>query len=1569
MSSLFDWLHIPDPRESRRFLETHRELLSQNSEAILEQQRAKEATAPAPDSLEPNLSQQKTVPVQMVQNHLHLLQDIRLRGSTVDAIREAYVNLYGGFALDLPCWLEEKENQLQERGSEEKAYEQVPLLRDTIAQARQETDLAQEIRAELHRLLWHAYNDIPGELDTFIQQEQQACLETALHVFTLTRYPYQYARIQGNLGIAYRRGKAGDYQANLQAAVICYHRVLQVFTCDAFPLEYAKTHYNLGFAYYDQQVQGRRPFLEEAITDCTCALHVFTLEKYPTHCAATHSLLSLLYYERTQGTQRSNLETAIAHATEALRVYTEERFPSEYARLQRTLGNCYSEQLAIGETLNLEEAICCYTRALHVWTLDAFPEEYALIQYYLGIAYQSCLIEERREMLEKAIQCYKRALQVYTIDAYALQYAKAHIHLAKVYQDRVIGKRSENLEQANSYYNCALQVYLPGSFPQEYAIIQNNLGTIYSERLVGERRANLEEAIDCYHRALHLYPFEQFPQEYARTYYNLGLIYRERIQGERRANLEQALFCYSQALRGYTSAAFPQEYARIQLNLGVVYNERIEGKRMENIEEAIACCSRALQIFTRETFPLYYASLHNNLSNAYSERLTGERRTNIEQAIAYALQALEVYTREEHPTEYATIQLSLGNAFRERIEGENRANVEEAILHCRSALQIYTLERFPEQFAKVQNTLSVLYNDRLMGEGKRNKEEALNCCMRALQVFTREAFPKDYASAQHNLGTVYMGRAQGKRSTNLEEAITCFSRALQTYTREAFPRDYALTQNNLGNAYWMRIEGERKQNLEEAIACYQCTLDIFTFEAFPFDWARLQNNLGAVYSQRLVGDQAVNDEDALTCYRRALRVHTLEAFPREYRLTQLNSAFIEARRGRWEEAHRAYRAALDAEELLIALGAGAVGRDVILKEGREAAISGGFALVQLSRLAEAATVIERGRARGLAEAIAIDTAHPHRIRDPDRRTRYEDARGVFIQAQLDMQSHQATDLDSETRQYIDLEHTRIYEKAKARFDLIVEEIRQAQDPADFFTASVDADIILQAAESCGPNHALVYLAATPWGGFALTAFSSQPATQTKAHFDLLNLPDLTEEWISELIESRTEYNKESVIVGGFAWAQERRGLTLLPASSIAPGSFTFRDQAAFLHALCAGRTIDSMLDRAVQDLLRPAEFADSIDLPMHELTTSASTRLARGLETLFLRYELQRGLDILGKLAVHSLATWLQKKGIRSITLIPCGMLAAFPLSAIEVSPGKTFGDIFITSIIPNARLLLRNTQSASTMFPMPHTDVYTLGNPEPGNRPLPWGETEAFALASLARQHQMHAEAWIQQRATRRRLLYALNTGHVVDVSCHGIFNSEHPAESALLLARGEKLTLRDLFSGKAHLHGLRLLILSACQTAIIDQRGIRDEVYSIAMGMIQAGAAAALATLWPVDDRATCLLMVRFAQEWFPKMKQESPAAALARAQHWLRTCTYRELQTWSAKSIPLPQGKNLPSNQESVPVQVRPVEAAVRGERYPLSEAEQLLRTEASGQEHPDLCPYADPIYWAGFQVVGW
>src|SRR5581483_9665995 len=87
------------------------------------------------------------------------------------------------------------------------------------------------------------------------------------------------------------------------------------------------------------------------------------------------------------------------------------------------------------------------------------------------------------------------------------------------------------------------------------------------------------------------------------------------------------------------------------------------------------------------------------------------------------------------------------------------------------------------------------------------------------------------------------------------------------------------------------------------------------------------------------------------------------------------------------------------------------------------------------------------------------------------------------------------------------------------------------------------------------------------------------------------------------------------------------------------------------------------------------------------------------------------------------------------------------------------------------------------------------------------------------------------------------------------------------------------------------------------------------LAAGMLQAGAAAILASLWAVDDKATYLLMVRFALEWFPRMNDEPPARALANAQHWLRTVTNHELQSWQSLLTSVPTRAQEPETSEDV------------------------------------------------------
>jgi len=227
---------------------------------------------------------------------------------------------------------------------------------------------------------------------------------------------------------------------------------------------------------------------------------------------------------------------------------------------------------------------------------------------------------------------------------------------------------------------------------------------------------------------------------------------------------------------------------------------------------------------------------------------------------------------------------------------------------------------------------------------------------------------------------------------------------------------------------------------------------------------------------------------------------------------------------------------------------------------------------------------------------------------------------------------------------------------------------------------------------------------------------------------------------------------------------------------------------------------------------------------------------------------------------------------------------------------------------------------------------------------------------------------ARIHEQATRDWLVGILGSAEVVDACCHGEFDPLDFLRSRLLLANGETLTLGEMLGGATQMAGLRLLILSACQTAILDLRGARDEVRSLAAGMLQAGARAVLGAQWSVDDKATYLLIVRFAQEWFPNREREAPAAALARAKRWLRGVTNRELRAWEetvALGAPSHVASGATSGRDSAGEQL-----AVRGggTRYGAAEAAERVSATAAVQSG-DTRPFADPIFWSAFQLTGW
>jgi CHAT domain-containing protein len=175
--------------------------------------------------------------------------------------------------------------------------------------------------------------------------------------------------------------------------------------------------------------------------------------------------------------------------------------------------------------------------------------------------------------------------------------------------------------------------------------------------------------------------------------------------------------------------------------------------------------------------------------------------------------------------------------------------------------------------------------------------------------------------------------------------------------------------------------------------------------------------------------------------------------------------------------------------------------------------------------------------------------------------------------------------------------------------------------------------------------------------------------------------------------------------------------------------------------------------------------------------------------------------------------------------------------------------------------------------------------------------------------------------------------------LACHGGFNPDEPMDSVLYLAEGDQLTLRDLLDGDLDLSSQRLAVLSACQTGITEFNRVPDEVIGLPAGFLQAGIPGVVATLWPVNDRSTAVLVAEFYRLLL--VERQDPATALAQARGYLRDATASKLAEWFER-------------------------------RYDDSGGTDLAAYEAAAdfRSHPDPAerPYADPVYWAGFVSIG-
>ena len=265
-------------------------------------------------------------------------------------------------------------------------------------------------------------------------------------------------------------------------------------------------------------------------------------------------------------------------------------------------------------------------------------------------------------------------------------------------------------------------------------------------------------------------------------------------------------------------------------------------------------------------------------------------------------------------------------------------------------------------------------------------------------------------------------------------------------------------------------------------------------------------------------------------------------------------------------------------------------------------------------------------------------------------------------------------------------------------------------------------------------------------------------------------------------------------------------------------------------------------------------------------------------------------------LLMGQVAERLRELGIArgaSVVILPHGPLAFLPLAIASRGEGASrryFLDDFTVTFAPSVRMLAL----ARARVPRHRHDMLVVSNPT-GDVVFAASETAAIQSASPGVVRVLYGP-----EATCDAVQRLADEFDYLHLGCHAFFHWSNVELSGLELADGT-LTVDDIETSGLDLSAVRLVTLSSCESGVtkILRRvagnlftNAADEYTGLPACFLQAGAAAVLATSWPVDDYATALLTEAFYTAHL--VKERPVGQALRMAQRWVRSLRCDELRT---------------------------------------------------------------------------
>lgn len=969
-------------------------------------------------------------------------------------------------------------------------------------------------------------------------------------------------------------------------------------------------------------------------------------------------------------------------------------------------------------------------------------------------------------------------------------------------------------------------------------------------RCVGDAYDSLPETLPAFKDAIEPLLFEAHTSADAATHallcWGLGLCYHRLATGDRGENLVAAISYITAFANGSPHGREPFPLQVLSAALGELvltvgpdlFFEDLDGwlKTLRDAAAALPDTDRAVQC----DIALLQAIAHLQAQG-------WPRIHHIQEAVALLEEVVDESGRLDRPAHRAHAQNLLGEALRVQAFGGIAERLQRAVALFDEVEAAYeagdlddtTFEGFLFR-VRVRTNLALALTQRVRGRRAEDQETAVRLLRGNLKALSANSIE---AGRQHIAR--HLSYAYGQE--NFTRALAALRLALRYDSRDNEPRRWADVHAQCGRVY-QSIPTSR--NIERAIWHLGKALEVYTPREHGQSWAEVQVMLGTAYASRVQGSRRENVEAAIRCLRAALTIDDPARDHERNRARRLADLFFLEKR--WDEAHDAYRRALDAGLFVLAR---AQTREAIRAEIDQLSYlcaRAALCLLRLGRPENALLELENGRTLMLARELNPESALEHL--SEEEKQRLTDARATLAEVAFERQSL-----------FDGMPWRRSETMLSAAYDAAARTVAEFVRPAVEASAPrLTREEVLALVPEAG---ALVVPLVTEVGSAVWIIPSGTEA--------------ITEQHVMPLGDATAHYLHVALVGGGegqFGWLRAYFQRPPVIAATSEPG--------------------------VPQELWT--------DLLQH--------------------FSWHIWFALMGPIRDRLLSLGLERGA--PVVLVGTSELCMLPLAAAcdRTKGARAFAEDYALTVAPSllslhvARQNARRAADASAR-------LLAVVNPQDN---LPYAALEGGMLSRQG--GRVPVTILPGAGATREEVMRALLDYTIVHFACHAIFDLMNPLESGLALAGGNRLTFRDLVTERP-LARTRLVVLSACETAVTDVDQAPEEATGLSLGFIEAGAAAVVSTLWEVNDLSTMLLIERFYEHF---LDGRSPAQALREAQMWLRDVTASVLSAHFSD--------------------VR--KRAAQGPEY--DSASRAWRRFAALE--PESRPFEHPYFWAAFTLSG-